>query len=127
MSRGNRIGLAIVAVVVAVVGHTFFQVYGDRRDREQAQALLSGAEPYKAEVARAVQTSAAMPAAKALPRHARAMSARPDGTIVIEVADELFAGGRLTLRPVTNAKGEVMWTCSAEKIRPALLPAWCRG
>ena len=122
----NRIGIAVAIGVVALIAHTFLQVYDDRRARERTQALLADAQPYQAEVVRALQSRAPMPVARKLPRHASAMNARADGTIVIEVSDDKMPGARMTLRPSTNAKGEPMWTCTAEKIRPALLPAWCR-
>jgi hypothetical protein len=112
--------------VVALVAYTFLQVYDDRRARERTQALLADAQPYQAEVVRALQSRAPMPVAQKVPRHASAMSARADGTISIEVSDDKMPGARITLRPSTNAKGEPMWTCAAEKIRPGLLPAWCR-
>ena|SRR5687768_716702 len=122
----NRIGIAVAIGFVVLIAHTFFQVYEDRRARERTEAILADARPYQAEVVRALQARTPVPVTQKVPRHARSMSARADGTIVIEVADAMMPGGRMTLRPSTNAKGEPMWTCAAEKIRPALLPAWCR-
>jgi hypothetical protein len=122
----NRIGIAVAIGLVALVGHTFFKVYEDRRARERAEALLADAKPYQAEVVRALQARAPMPAVQKVPRHASSMSASADGTIVIEVSDGMMPGGRVVLRPSTNARGEPMWTCAAEKIRPGLLPSWCR-
>ena len=119
-SWSNRIAMAVAIGFVVLVGHTFVQIYGDRRTRERNEALLAAAKPYQAEVEKALQARAPMP------KPARAMSARADGTIVIEVSDDKLPGARISLRPVTNAKGEPMWTCSAERIHPGLLPAWCR-
>ena len=116
------------AFVVLLVGaHQFFLIYDDRSARTGAYRLLNEAEPFKTEVEKALQGGSPMPVAKNLPRQARSMKAGSDGTIVIEVTDDLFPNGRLFLRPASNAKGEVMWTCRAENVRGALLPAWCRG
>jgi hypothetical protein len=125
-STGNRIGMAVALAFVALILHTFYQVYQDRRARERSEALLADARAYQDEVAAALQARKPMPTAAKLPRHASAIAAEPDGSIAIDVADEHLANGRITLRPVANAKGEVMWTCSAQGIRPALLPARCR-
>ena len=122
----NRLGLALVVGFVSLVLYMFVQVYQDRRMREHTMALVANVRPYQEEVARALDSQSPMPVANKLPRHARAMAARPDGAIVVEVADELLPGARFVFRPVKNAKGEVMWTCRAENARPTHLPAWCR-
>src|SRR6187399_3006197 len=93
----KRIGLAVAIGVVALIANTFLQVYGDRRTRERTQALLSEAQPYQAEVARARQARGPMPVAQKLPQHSRSMSASDDGTIVIEVADDKLPGARMIL------------------------------
>ena len=126
VSGTNRI-VGGVVIAIGVLGiYQFLMIYNDRPKRGYAGTMILATEPFKTEVVKALQARAPMPAAASLPRYARAMSAQPDGTIVIDVADELFPGGRLMLRPASNAKGEVMWTCSSEKIQQGLLPAYCR-
>ena len=120
------VGWTLVAGVVGAVAVTFVQVYGDRQDRGKAQALLADASPYRDEVERALKARQPRPPATKKPRHARTISAGGDGAILIEVADDLSPGGRITLRPSTNARGDVMWTCHVQGIRLALVPAACR-
>ena len=55
----------------------------------------------RAEAGKARRAGVPIPRPAAIPRQARAMSAGPDGTIVIEVADDIVPGARLTLRPDT--------------------------
>ena len=65
-----------------------------------------------------------MPVPTVLPRRARAMSARPDGTIVIEVSDDLAPGARIMFRPEAVPNGEYLWACRTEGLR--YVPAQCR-
>jgi hypothetical protein len=120
----SRIGLAICVALVAG-GLYYLQLVFDRQRRyEELVALLEAAQPYKAEVEKALRSRAPVPEPAAKPQHARSMSARPDGTIVIEVSDDLVAGARLTLRPEALPQGEYLWTCRGEGMRYA--PAACR-
>lgn len=124
VSGMNRIGL-ILGYGLFVFGlHTLWVALDGRRGHDEAYALLDATQPYKAEVGKALRSGAPMPVPTALPRQARAMSAQPDGTIVIEVSDDLAPGARLTLRPETFYKGEYLWMCRAEGLR--YVPAACR-
>lgn len=122
----NRVLLVLGFVLLAVVVNTFVQTYNDRRDRAAVAALLAAAQPYKAEVEKALRSGAPMPAPVALSRQAGTMSVRPDGTIVMEITVEPASGGRVTFRPEGPHKDEYLWTCLGEKMRPVLLPGACR-
>ena len=120
----NRIGLVLGYALLAFGVHTLWVTLDGRNRHDEAIALLTATYAYKAEVEKALRSGAPMPTPSAVPRQARAMSARPDGTIVIEVSDDLAPGARLTLRPETVPRGEYLWTCRAEGLR--YVPAACR-
>lgn len=124
VSAMNRIGLILVFSLPALGVYTLMQAFDGQRRYEEVDALLNASQPYKAEVGKALRSGAPMPVPAALPRQARAMSARPDGTIVIEVSDDLVPGARMTLRPEAIPNGEYLWTCRGEGLRHA--PAKCR-
>ncbi len=120
----NRIVLVIGYVLLAFGVHTLWVTLDGRNRHDEAIALMTAMHAYKAEVEKALRSGAPMPVPPTVPRQARAMSARPDGTIVAEVSDDLAPGARLTLRPETVRKGEYLWTCRAEGLR--YVPAACR-
>ena len=120
----NRIGLVLGYGLLAFGVHTLWVTLDGRHRHDEAIALLTATYAYKAEVEKALRSGAPMPTPTAVPRQARAMSAQPDGTIVIEVSDELAPGARLTLRPETVPKGGYLWTCRTEGLR--YVPAACR-
>jgi len=120
----NRIALILVFSLFAFGVYYVWLVLDRQRRYEEIVAVLDAANPYKAEVEKALRAGAPMPAPAAMPRNARAMSAGPDGTIVIEISDDLVPGARLTIRPESIAKGEYVWTCRGEGMRFA--PAACR-
>ena len=124
VSAMNRIGLILGFSLPAVGVYTLIQAFDGQRRYEEVNALLDATQPYKAEVGKALRSGAPMPVPSALPRQARAMSARPDGTIVIEVSDDLVPGARLTLRPEAIPNGKYLWKCRGEGLRYA--PAECR-
>jgi len=100
------------------------QVFDRQRIYEEVVAVWNAAKPYRVDVEKALRAGAPMPAPAEMPRHVRAMSARPDGTIVIEISDDLVPGARLTLHPEAVPGGEYLWTCRGEGLRYA--PAQCR-
>ena len=120
----TRIGLVLVLVIPAFSVIWLRQVFDRQRVYEEVVEVWQAAKPYRLEVEKALRSGAPMPVPAAKPRHARAMSARPDGTIVIEISDDLVAGARLTLRPEAVPNGEYLWTCRGEGLRYA--PAGCR-
>jgi uncharacterized RDD family membrane protein YckC len=122
----SRIGIAVSVAFAALVLHSFAHIYQERRLRERADALLASARPYQDEVARSLGARLPLPPPAKAPRDARSMTAQPGGVIVIEVGDDLAPGARLILRPAAGTQGRVEWRCSAVKVRPAMLPAWCR-
>ena len=122
----KRIGLVLGFFLLAYFVRGFLQFRDDHVGRESVYELLDATQPYKAEVAKALRSAAAMPVPLKLPAHARAMSARPDGTIVVEVSDELAPGGRITFIPERLPKGEYLWTCRTAGLRDMLVPASCR-
>jgi uncharacterized RDD family membrane protein YckC len=126
ISGFNRIGLALSLALVALVVHNFLAINDDRRKRDRTIVMLGDARPHQDEVALAIQAKAAMPAVRTLPRNARAMATRADGSIVIDMADDFVPGARIVLRPSTNAKGQVIWKCEASGIHLALVPGPCR-
>ena len=126
VSAGNRFVLVLGSLFLAFGAHKVMQFVEDHRSREGVYELLDATQPYKAEVGKSLRSGAPMPVPKSLPRQARAMSARPEGVIVIEVSDDIAPGARVTLRPDALPKGEYLWTCRAEGLRNALLPAACR-
>ena len=127
VSALNRVSLVLGYALLAFGVYYVHTVLDRQRRYEEVNEAFLAAQQYKAEVEKALRSRSPVPAPTATPRGARSISARPDGTIVIEVSDDLFAGGQVMLRPTTNAKGEVMWTCRAEKLPGASLPVWCRG
>ena len=122
--NAKRIGLVLGALVLGWLAYIFVQALLGRRGHDDASELLSGAYAYKDEVAKALRSQSPIPAPAKLPPHARTMSAQPDGTIVVEVDDDLAAGGRLTLRPERVPGGEPEWVCRTEGMR--YVPAACR-
>lgn len=120
----SRIGLVLAFSLAVFSVYWLYQVLDRQRRYEEVVAVLDASRPYKAEVEKALRSGAPMPVLAALPPGARAMSARPDGTIVIEIADDLVAGARLTIRPESVPNGEYLWTCRGEGLRYA--PAACR-
>ena len=124
VSAMSRIGLVLIFSLPALGVYWLMQVFDNQRRYEDVSGLLSASQPYKAEVEKALRSGAPMPVPAATPRQARAMSARPDGTIVIEVADDLVPGARLTFRPEALPDGGYLWTCRGEGLRHA--PAHCR-
>ena len=124
VSAMSRVGLILGFSLFAFGVYYLLLVFDRQRRYEELVALLDAADPYKAEVEKALRSGAPMPAPVAMPRNARVMSARPDGTIVIEVSDDLVPGARLTLRPEAVPDGKYQWTCRGEGMRYA--PAACR-
>jgi len=120
----NRIGLVLGFSLLAFGVYTLLQALDRQRRYEEVLALLDATQPYKAEVEKALRSGAPMPAPAAKPSQARAMSARPDGTIVIEISDSLVTGARLTLRPEAVPNGRYLWACRGEGFR--YVPAACR-
>lgn len=120
----TRIGLVVGLGLFAFAAHSLWVALDGRNRHDEAIELMTATYPYKAAVEKALRSGAPMPAPAALPRQARAMSARPDGTIVIEVSDNLAPGARITLRPEAVPNGEYLWTCRAEGIR--YVPVACR-
>lgn len=124
VSAMNRILLILGFALFAYGVHTLWETLDGRRRHDEAIALMIATYPYKAEVEKALRSGAPMPAPAVLPRQARAMSAQPDGAIVIEVSDDLAPGARFTLRPQPVANGQYLWTCRPERIR--FVPVECR-
>lgn len=124
VSSMSRIGLVLFFALPVFGAYYVMQVLDRQRRYEEVVALLDAARPFKAEVEKALRSGAPMPPPAAMPRNARAMSARPDGTIVIEVSDDLVPGARLTIRPEVIPNGGYLWTCRGEGLRYA--PAECR-
>jgi hypothetical protein len=120
----NRIGLVLGFSLLAFGVYYLLNALDGRNRHDEAIALVVAIHPYKVEVGKALRSGAPMPLATVLPRQARAMSARPDGTIVIEVSDDLAPGARLMFRPQPVSNGEYLWACRAEVIR--YVPVECR-
>jgi uncharacterized RDD family membrane protein YckC len=120
----TRIGLVLILVIPALSLIWLRLVFERQRVYEEVVAVWHATKPYRGEVEKALRSGTPMPAAAERPRHARAMSARPDGSIVIEISDELVPGARLTLHPEAVPNGEYLWTCRGEGLRYA--PSACR-
>jgi uncharacterized RDD family membrane protein YckC len=120
----TRIGLVLILVIPAFSVLWLRQVFDRQRVYEEVVAVWDAAKAYRVDVEKALRAGAPMPAPAETPRHVRAMSARPDGTIVIEISDDLVPGARLTLHPKAVPNGEYLWTCRGEGLRYA--PAACR-
>lgn len=120
----TRIGLVLVLVIPAFSVLWLRLVFDRQRVYEEVVEVWHAAKPYRVDVEKALRAGAPMPAPAETPRHVRAMSARPDGTIVIEISDDLVPGARLTLHPEAVPNGEYLWTCRGEGLRYA--PAACR-
>jgi uncharacterized RDD family membrane protein YckC len=121
----SRIGLVLGFSLLAFSVYTLVPALYAKRGHDEGIALMVATYSYKVEVENALRAGAPMPQPTALPRNARAMSARPDGTIVVEVSDDLAPGARLTLRPEAVPNGGYLWRCRAEGLR--YVPAACRG
>jgi uncharacterized RDD family membrane protein YckC len=124
VSALNRLGLVLGFALLAFGVHTLWVTLDGRNRHDEAITLLIATYAYREEVEKALRSGAPMPVPTTVPRQARAMSARPDGTIVVEVSDDLAAGARLTFRPEGVPKGGYLWTCRAEGLR--YVPAACR-
>jgi hypothetical protein len=120
----KRIALVVVISLLAWGAYTLWVALDGKRGHDEMAFLMSAIYSYQGEVEKALRSGASIPAPKALPRQARAMSARPDGTILVEVSDDLDPGARLTLRPEAVPNVGYSWTCRAEKLR--YVPAACR-
>ena len=120
----SRILLALGLGLLAWGAHTLWVTLDGRHRHDEAIALMVATYRYKAEVEKALRSGAPMPVPTALPRQARAMSAQPDGTIVIEVSDDLAPGARFTLGPQAAGNGKYLWACRPEGIR--FVPVECR-
>ena len=124
VSAMSRIGLVLGFSLLVWGVHTLWVALDGRNRHDEAIELMVATYPYKEEVEKALRAGAPMPAPTVVPRQARTMSARPDGTIVIEVSDDLAPGARLTLRPEAVPNGKYLWNCKAEGLR--YLPVACR-
>ena len=127
MSWGSRIaaivGIAAVVFMVSVVVDMYRAVIV----RDATRDLLSGMGEFKSQVTDALNEQRAVPAAAAkLPPHARALTARPDGTIILETTDDLFTNGRYIFKPEIKDARVAGWDCRAENIETKYLPATCR-
>jgi uncharacterized RDD family membrane protein YckC/Tfp pilus assembly protein PilE len=124
-------GLLPAAFLVGVMAGIAVPAYQDYVVRAHVAEALTAVEPYQ----RAVEAYFA--ASKALPRSVRdlglAVPAAPavksfamrDGRIILEPA-AMPIPGVLILAPKAN--GNILeWTCSADGLRPAMLPARCRA
>lgn len=122
-----RLGLALTLALLIALGHSFVLIQQDRATRNRIVSALYKTTAYRAEVHQALAARLPPPPAPQPPKDVRAISVRPDGTIVVELAAELAPGGRVFFHPtpVAQRNGE-HWRCSAEAIHPKLLPAGCR-
>ena len=122
----RRVLAVIAACVVAYVAITVFLVYQDMGMRNKISSVLSPAVLYRDQVEAAVREGRPPPPQPAkLGPYTRALYARPDGSVVIEVADDLVPGGSIFFTPARTAKG-IEWKCSAQRIPPKYLPGTCR-
>lgn len=125
VSWGDRTVLVLGLGLLAWGAHTLWVSLDGRHRHDEAIELMTGTYPYRDEVEKALRSGGPMPAPARVPRQARTMSARPDGTIVIEVSDELAPAARVTLRPDARPDGKYRWTCRTEGLR--YLPVECRS
>jgi len=124
---GSRIGAVVAMALVVFAVDSVFEIYRATIVRDKTLEMFDGLGVVKVEVAEALNEHRAVPTTSAkLPRHAKKLSASPDGTIVLETADELFENGRYVLKPERGANGVQSWSCSAEQIETKYLPATCR-
>ena len=127
VSMTSRIGIILAVALVAYGAHAFVQFRDNYLGGEAMHELLPGVHAYKDEVEKALRSGGAMPSATKLPPHVRAMSAGPDGTIVVQISDAVAPGARLTYRPGTLTEAGYLWTCRAQGLPTTWIPAICRG
>lgn len=123
----SRIGNFLVLGGLAAIFSMAYVALRANQVKEHLWAATTQGIVYQDEVAKALQSGKPPPPPTGkVSRHVKSMAARPDETIVIELDEALFPGGRITYRPVMNARGEVMWTCAAENVKSGMLPSSCR-
>lgn len=124
---GSRIGAVVGMALIVLAVDTLYEMYQAVILRDKTDEMLQGFSVFKMEVAQALNEHRAVPATSTkLPLHAKKLTASPDGTIVLETADDLFENGRYVFKPALGASGVVSWSCSTERIETKYLPATCR-
>ena len=122
----RRILAVIALAALAYIAITVFLVYREMGTRNRVASVLRAAIAYRDQVEAALRESRPLPAPPTtLGPHTRALSAKPDGTIVIEVADDLFPGGRIFYTPSRSGK-VIAWKCSVQQINLKFVPQTCR-
>lgn len=127
ISWTNRIVSVIAMALLVVAADNVIDMYHAVLVRDATQELYGGMAEFKAEVTSALNEHRAIPpTASKLPPHARALTTRPDGTIVLETTDDLFPNGRYFFMPTIGPTGVTEWSCTTENIETKYLPATCR-
>jgi hypothetical protein len=106
-----------------------WQALETRRNLETRARLgiaVDSSVPYRQEVHDALLGGKPVPPPpKTLGPDTRGLYARPDGSVVLEVADALLPGGRVIYTP-SSAPGQITWKCTVENIKRNYLPPPCR-
>lgn len=116
-------------LLYAALAGAFWMVLDTRKTSETRARLgvaVDSAMPYRQEVNDALLDRKPIPPPPKTPGpDTRALYARPDGSVVLEVADALLPGGRVVYTP-SIASGRISWKCAAENIKRNYLPPPCR-
>ena len=125
MRLGPAIALPIVAVLVLPVAGVMFMgnIRNEYTQRARLADVVSAVKPLQRRVEEARASGTALPVGAARIETRNAISARfaENGVIVVDVADRIAPGGRLSY-----AHDGTRWTCRARDIPPGYLPRDCR-
>jgi uncharacterized RDD family membrane protein YckC len=114
--------------LVAVVTFAWFNVstYKSMGKRTEITAAILAVQPFQKEVERAMVEGKPIPSPPSIPdRRIRALAVQPNGKVVIDLAEDVNPGGRISFTPTRTPKG-IEWKCTSENIRGVHLGAICR-